>query len=112
MKSYQVTQYEGEYLGPIDWTYDFNQHAWSEHRGGINPDIIPKMVEMLRSIETGNWLATTDGGSPKFGWKQVLRVGMYDGWPHWKPTPSFMLAGTLGPEWHPFYSLSGIEKER
>ena len=110
MKSYQLTHYEGEYLGPIDWNYDFHQHAWSEHRGGINPELISEMIGRLRALESGDWEATTDGGWPRVGWKKVLRVGMYDGWPHWEPIPSVCIAGTLGAEWHQFYSISDIMK--
>jgi hypothetical protein len=109
MRSKQVTVFEGEPLGPIDWSYDFNAHSWDGH-GGVNPEFISKAVEMLREIEHGDWLATTDGGWPKVGWKRVIAVQMYDGWPHWKPVPSFCIAGTCGPEWHPFYSLAAIEK--
>jgi hypothetical protein len=109
MRTRMVEERIGEDCGPIDWAYDFMQHAWSEHKGGINPECIPRMIEMLRQIENGDWLATTDGGSPKVGWKRVIAVRMYDGWPHWKPVPSFCVAGVLGAEWHPFYSLSGVE---
>lgn len=63
MKSRQVTEYEGESLGAIDWSYDFSSHGWSEHHGGVNPAMISEQIEMLRQIEHGDWLATTDGGS-------------------------------------------------
>ena len=101
----------GEYLGPIDWSYDFTQHDWSPTRGGVNPEVTRKL-DWLRELESNPeaYEATTDGGWPKIGWKRVIRVGMYDGWPFWKPTPSVQIAGTLGTEWHPWYSISAIEK--
>jgi hypothetical protein len=36
---------------------------------------------------------------------RLLEVGMYDGWPYWKPTPAFCYYGTLGPEWRFFTDL-------
>lgn len=52
---------------------------------------------------------TTDGGWPRCGWGDVLDVGMYDGWPYWKPVPSVYSRGPLGGEWHCFSMLSGAE---
>lgn len=105
MKSYTKTVYEGEYLGPIDWSYNFSQY------GCLNPDHIERAKQMLREFESGGeWEATTDGGWPRVGWHNVLKVGMYDGWPYWKPTPSVLTAGPLGCEWHSWSSLSEIRK--
>jgi hypothetical protein len=106
-----VTERIGEYCGPIDWAYDFTSHDWAEHRGGVNPEHSARAMEWLRQMESApdKYFATTDGGWPRVGWKRVIQVGMYDGWPFWKPTPSVMLAGTLGAEWHPWYSISGCE---
>jgi hypothetical protein len=105
-----VEQRIGEYLGPVDWSYDFDQHAWSATRGGMNPATLASSLDMFRKLADapGSYVATTDGGWPKVGFHRVLRVGMYDGWPHWTPTPSFCADGPLGPEWHPFYSLAEI----
>lgn len=108
MRSYQKTVYEGEYLGPVDWSYDFRQHDWSTNKGGMNPEITQSRIDMLRRLETGEWEATTDGGWPRVGWGKVLKVGMYDGWPHWKPIPSVYINGTLGGSWHPFYSITEV----
>jgi len=43
-------------------------------------------------------------------WKDAYSVGMYDGWPFWKPTPALLCSGTLGPEWHFFYDLQDVRK--
>lgn len=106
MKTRMVEERIGEYLGPIDWSYDFNQHNWGQHHGGINPEIVMPSMAMLRQLEQpGDWRAMTYQI-----WRNVLRVGMYDGWPFWKPTPSVLLSGSLGPEWTPFYNLQAIER--
>lgn len=112
MKTRTVTERIGEYLGPVDWSYDFAQHNWSGSRGGINPEVGKKSLETLRLLEAEPeaYEATIDGGWPKIGWKRVLKVGMYDGWPFWKPTPSVLLSGPLGAEWHPWYSITDFER--
>ena len=114
MRTRMVEVREGEYLGPVDWSYDFRQHDWGPGRGGMNPEVTARNEALLRDISEGlergeRWQATTDGGWPRVGWKRVLRVGMYDGWPHWRPVPSVQMSGPLGATWHPFYSLAGAE---
>lgn len=108
MKTVTRTEQVGEHLGPIDWTYDFAAHGWTESHGGINPALIPAMIERLKQLEHGEWQATTDGGWPRCGWGKVIAVGMYDGWPHWKPTPSVLICSPLGSSWHPWYSVTDI----
>jgi len=115
MKTKQVTVCEGEYLGPVDWNYDFKQHDW-EHGGGSNPESIERRIAMLNVLESQKkygvaYEATTDGGFPRVGWGKVLEVGMYDGWPFWKPIPSVLIAGFLGSSWHWFGSITGIRRE-
>jgi hypothetical protein len=111
MRYETVTNRIGEYLGPIDWNYDFAQHNWGPNHGGINPELSRKL-DWLRELEANpqHYQATTDGGWPKIGWKRVVQVGMYDGWPFWKPVPSVQIAGTLGCEWHSWYSITAIER--
>jgi hypothetical protein len=99
MKAIPTVRYEGENLGPIDWNYDFAKYG----RGGD--------VERLRQLMSGGeWEATTDGGWPRCGWGRVLDIGMYDGWPHWSPTPSVYITSWMGGSWHPYYSLTDIRK--
>ena len=107
MKTRMVQERIGEYLGPVDWSYDFTQHNWGTNRGGINPSIVTPAMSMLRQLEECplKWSAMIYQSL-----HDVLRVGMYDGWPFWKPTPSVLLSGTLGPEWHPFYTIQSIER--
>jgi hypothetical protein len=99
-----VEEHIGEYLGPVDWSYDFTQY-------GISERCVESGKAMLRDLESGGeWEATTDGGWPRVGWHRVIRVGMYDGWPYWKPVPSVQVIGTLGSEWHSWSCLSEIRK--
>lgn len=109
MKTRMVEEREGEDMGPIDWSYDFEQHA----RGGMRPDSLREAVARLRKLDASpeSFLVTTDGGWPRIGWHDVLRVRMYDGWPYWKPTPSVLTAGVLGAEWHPFTSITDIREK-
>jgi len=106
MRHRTVQVREGEYLGPVDWSYDFAAHGWDRSGGAMNPIILLERVETLRRLESGEWEATTDGGWPRVGWGKVLRVGMYDGWPHWKPVPSVFIGGALNGGWHPWYSIT------
>ena len=106
MKYRTVTERVGEWLGPVDWDYDFTQHDWSENRGGHNPDVTPKSVEALRVVE-----ALVAAGKKAqvrlYGeWRDVIRIGMYDGWPFWAPTPSYSVSSWMGPEGHSFLSVS------
>lgn len=76
----------GEWLGPVDWDYDFTQHA------SVNPRSVEAGVAALRMVvdDGGLW-----GYSPcDFTCFRVVKVGMFDGWPFWKPTPAI---GYIGP---------------
>ena len=99
----------GGYLGPVDWSYDFFKDQ------SIPSEWAVRAKGMLRRLDEGlkngeKWIMTTDGGWPRVGWKPVMRVGMYDGWPYWRPVPSVLYIGTLGLEWDSWNSISGIEK--
>lgn len=99
----------GECVGPVDWTYDFAGHCSS------NRDYFARTLEAFEELARGvvageRWEATTDGGWPRVGWGAVTQVGMYDGWPYWRPVPSFYLSSWLGGSWHAFSSLSEARK--
>lgn len=113
MRTETVTRNVGEYLGPVDWSYDFAFHfKGMSFREGELEKYIAQKVEWLRTLENNPdaYEATTDGGCPKFGWHRICAVGMYDGWPYWRPVPSVCLSGTLGAEWHSFDSITGINR--
>lgn len=87
----------GEWLGPIDWSYDFAAHGW-DRSGSCNPDLIPESIETLRKVEEGlargeRWMVTEHQTH-----HEVIQVGMYDGWPFWKPTPTYLLKSWCGAE--------------
>lgn len=112
MRTEQVTIKVGERVGELNWLYDFSSHDWN-HSGAVNPDHNLNCMARLRTLWASfglgqRWEATTDGGSPRCGWGKVLDIGMYDGWPHWKPVPSVLIASRLGASWHPYYSITDI----
>jgi hypothetical protein len=113
MRTRTVTERIGEYLGPIDWSFDFHASDW-DRGGSLNPKCLAEALEKLRKLdaEPVAYIATTDGCWPRVGWKRVLQVGMYDGWPYWRPHPSVQLAGPLGPEWHSYSSITDIERRK
>lgn len=106
----------GERVGDVDWSYDFRQHfdnlcANDERRN----EQCDQKKGWLRKMEIAHKegreiLATNYGGWPRCGLHRVIDVGMYDGWPYWKPVPSVMVEGTLGPEWYSFCSITDIEE--
>lgn len=111
MRIYQVTEREGELLGPVDYSYDFNQHTscW----GGPEARKVERMfrhIELLHKAERRlgrgeNVWVETGGGF----WHQLWHVGMYDGWPFWKPTPALCVKGVLGAQWDFWYELQAVE---
>lgn len=105
-----ITVREGELIGPVDWSYDFRQHfstmGCSEQR---KDEACEHRKGLLKKIEDepGTWKVSLSHSSVS---RDVLDVGMYDGWPFWKPTPAILTTGTLGPEWHFFYDLMRAER--
>jgi len=100
----------GEWLGPVDWSYDFE----AQGNTSSDPDRNKKAAAMLREVEDGlnrgeRWMVYAYGTE-----REVLRVGMYDGWPHWKPTPTYLTKTWLGGEemgWYSPVSVRRLEKE-
>lgn len=106
MKTKTVTVREGEYLGPVDWSYDFSQHYTTNSHPTESMEA--DLARLHELCDGGEWEATTDGGWPRCGWGRVLQVGMYDGWPFWRPVPSVRIQSWLGAEWAPFSSVTDI----
>lgn len=112
MRTETVTRRIGELLGPVDWSYDFASHFQGDQRA---EERCLKQLDRLRRLADApdDWEATTDGGWPRVGWGDVLAVGMYDGWPYWRPVPSVCLRSPLGGgEWHSFTSITNIENKK
>ena len=72
---------------------------------------VAKFREIADAHAEGKTLrATTCGGWPRIGYREVLYVGMYDGWPYWRPVPSVLIRGVLGgAEWHAFSMVTDYE---
>lgn len=109
MKSRTVTVYEGERTGDIDWAYNFEQHTWGPDKGGLNPQCTEDAKSLLEAMEKhyrlGKNVEANQSHSDRYC--RVIDIGMYDGWPHWTPVPSYCVLTYFGAEWHPFYSLNG-----
>lgn len=111
MRYETVTRRIGECIGPVDWSYDFMQHFQD---ATDKDERCKRAMDWLRQIEADKdaFVATTDGGWPRCGWGDVIGVGMYDGWPWWRPTPSVCIRGPFGGEWHSFYTITGVERKK
>lgn len=98
---------EGENMGPIDWTYGFIGHfstycstpEYKQERCDHAVAVLRRVVEhgdpRALQIRCGDY------------WYDVLDVGMYDGWPYWRPTPAVMVRDRVlgGAIWKFFYDL-------
>ena len=110
MKYRQVTERVGELLGPVDWSYDFEAHCWGPDKGGTNPSVVESRKQILRRIcdePDAEWEVGLCHSDCMY---KLLAVGMYDGWPYWKPTPSVCTANWLGVEWHCWTFLRAARK--
>lgn len=82
MRTRTVTVREGELVGPIDWN-----HEYAKDRPQLWRD------------------AEKDPRSYLLNDREVYAMGMYDGWPYWKPTPAFLVSSPVGgSEWTHFNS--------
>jgi hypothetical protein len=103
VRTYQVTRREGELLGDIDWNYKFSDHI--ETRGGPPEskahflfNQILNLWQAERIHKDGVLLRVREGEY----WHDLIAVGMYDGWPYWKPVPAILISGPIGSEWRHF----------
>ena len=98
MKTRTVTVREGEFLGPDDRDYDHTQH------NAVNADHARRGWETILKMndDPEGWRYCPSG----FSTFEVLHVGMWDGWPFWRPTPAIGYIGPLGSvEWAFFYNV-------
>lgn len=105
MKYKTVVEREGELLGPVDWAYNFRQHFDNMGCSVERRDQeCRETVERLRKI-----VENPEGFKVRFSHgfveRDVYSVGMYDGWPYWRPVPALFCSGTLGGEWQFFYEI-------
>ena len=104
MKTYQKTVSVGELVGGIEWGYDFASHldcycgsddykADLIFTGVFNFWMVDRLHKAGKRVEVclrcGHW-------------HRLIDMGMYDGWPFWKPTPAVYVEGPIGGEWHHF----------
>lgn len=111
MKTITRTERVGEWLGPVDWTYDFRSHFDNYCTSDAGRDAeCAKQMERLRKLvaEPDRYEVTTYGGWPRCGWGPIVRVGMYDGWPYWRPVPTVGYRTWLGVETTAFCGITNI----
>lgn len=91
----------------LDANYDYT----SAEGPSLPKERVEQIVLWLRTMaeDPTAYLASDYGGWPRI-WKPVLAVGMADNWPYWRPRPTVMLDGALGPEWQDWTGLTGCER--
>ncbi len=115
MKTKTITVREGELLGPIDWDFDFREFYKDVYPAACNGEEshenhFQRAMTILRMLEAepDKYEATTDGGWPRCGWGSIVHIGMYDGWPYWKPMPSVFITSWHVGDWHGFHNIHDI----
>ncbi len=106
MKIRMVEERIGELLGPVDWTFDFEKHAGAYHREYFERSM--KCLKEICAEPDAKWEVMDPYTQ---NWKELLAVGMYDGWPYWRPVPSVCSSTWLGGEWHDFTFLRQVRKK-
>lgn len=106
MRTYTQTVREGELLGPVDWSYSFPDHfscfcLSTEDKADLIWERINSLWQVVRLYDKGIALEVMTSGF----WHPLLAIGMYDGWPFWKPTPALLVRGPLGGQWDFYYEL-------
>lgn len=111
MKYKTVTECVGELLGPVDWSYEFIRHfdnsCCSAEQKAADCEQSKRWLRMIEE-NPEKYEVTTYGGWPRCGWGPVVSVGMYDGWPYWRPVPSVAYATLLGVDWTSFSGITNI----
>ena len=90
----------GEITDAIDWSFDFSTgfagYCASQER---KDEMRDRCVAFLKTLKRGHRFIT----SGQFE-RTAVDVGMYDGWPYWKPTPAVSYVGPLGSIEYAFYN--------
>lgn len=86
----------GQMVPGVDWTYPFFANSLGYQR---SPERQAELIEFLKTIKPGD--TVTSSGQFEH---VVVEVGMYDGWPYWKPTPAISYYGPLGSIEYDFYN--------
>jgi hypothetical protein len=104
----------GEKVGPVDWSYNFRQHFDCMGTSDAGKDeecerkkrwlkYIENAISEHRPVRVTNY-----GGWPRCAIYSVIDIGMYDGWPYWKPVPSVLVVTSMGQEWYSFSSITDV----
>jgi hypothetical protein len=111
VKTRTVIERIGERMGDIDYAFDFRSRyenccTSSERRDEMCAQDISRLRELEHRIKAGESLDIRDGE----WWYHVIDVGMYDGWPYWKPTPAVFVVEPVmgGGTWKFWYNIDEI----
>ena len=111
MKYHTEIVREGELLGPIDWNHpfidSFQHHCCSDAQKQEYCDAA--LTVLRRTCELN---AAGESIEVRCGeyWYRVLGIGMYDGWPFWKPMPAVCVRDRVFGVaiWKFFYELEDV----
>ncbi len=113
MKTRMVEERIGENMGPIDWSFDFSEGFKSmctsdERRHEYMERAKAELRKIEEAFRAGKRVRVRTSGDFSY---EVLDVGMYDGWPYWRPTPAVLCSSPLGGagDWQFYYSILGSE---
>lgn len=96
----------GEWLGPVDWSFDFAAFTDRHLNGGDST----KAIAMLREIEDGLHRGERWGIWEHGTMREVISVGMYDGWPFWTPRPCYLAKTPIGGDKSEWYGPTAAEQ--
>lgn len=91
----------------VDWDYPFDAECDHHLR---QAEVRHYLSLADEHAHTGRAYVTTDGGSPRFGWRRVIGTAMVSKWPYWTCRPCVLVESQLGgSEWYDWASLTGAE---
>jgi hypothetical protein len=90
----------GTMVGPVDPDYDwlsgFASYCCSDERKAA---MAAEAKDLMLSLKPGDEVVRSGQFS-----KRVVEVGMYDGWPYWRPVPAVSYVGPLGSIEYAFFN--------
>lgn len=95
---YTVTRTErvGEWVAEeIDWSHhELNERPTSMPDNGLWEEYVEQLRELEMAFKSGKECFVDIGTMTS---RRVVKVGMYDGWPYWRPHPTILREGPMGP---------------
>ncbi len=106
MKTYERTiiEHEGEWFH-LNENWDYMSENCYPNNPEVRKEIWETFLKCAKNPE--KYLASTDY---MFAPKKIVNIGMYDGWPYWKPYPSFAIEGIFGAETHGWWQLNHVKE--